>query len=89
VNEFVDITGARVLSGYVLELTWADGLVTNVDVEPYLWGPAFEPLREPSAFATVTVDTDAGTVVWPATGADLSPEELRLKSRPAVADAEE
>jgi Protein of unknown function (DUF2442) len=84
VSEFVDVTAVRVLGGYELELTWADGLVSTIDVEPYLFGPVFEPLRrDPAVFATVTVDPEAGTVVWPATGADISPEELRLKSRPA------
>lgn len=28
--EFVDVTGVRLLGGYVLELTWADGAVTTV-----------------------------------------------------------
>ncbi len=73
---FVDIIGVRVLGGYLLELTWADGAVTTVDVEPYLHGPAFEPLKDPAVFAAVSVDSEAGTVVWP-NGADLSPVELR------------
>ncbi|WP_236825308.1 MULTISPECIES: DUF2442 domain-containing protein [unclassified Blastococcus] len=80
-ERFVDVTGVRVLHGYVLELTWADGLVTTIDAEPYLWGPVFEPLRDPTVFATVAVDSEAGTVVWP-NGGDISPAELRLKSRP-------
>lgn len=79
-TKFVDVTGVHVLGGYVLELTWADGAVTTVDVEPYLWGEVFEPLRDPAVFATVTVDPNAGTVVWP-NGADISPEELRRVGR--------
>jgi hypothetical protein len=63
VSEFVDVTTVRVLGGYELELTWADGLVTTIDVEPYLYGPVFEPLRrDPAVFATVTVDPEAGTI---------------------------
>jgi hypothetical protein len=76
VSEFVDVAAVRALGGYVLELTWADEAVTVVDVEPYLRGPALEPLRDPALFATVTVDPEAGTVVWP-NGADISPQELR------------
>jgi len=72
VSEFVDVAGVRVLGGYVLELTWADGAVTTIDVEPYLWGPALAPLRNPALFAGVSVDPDLGTVVWP-NGADISP----------------
>jgi hypothetical protein len=85
--EFVDVTGVRPLEGYVLELTWADGAVTTVDVEPYLFGPVFAPLKDdPAAFVAVTVDAAAGTVVWP-NGADLSPEELRRVGRPVSATA--
>ena len=70
----------RVLRGYILELTWADGVVTTLDIEPYLWGPAFEPLRDPAVFEAVTVVPELGTVVWP-NGVDISPQELRSKSR--------
>ncbi len=42
---FVDVIGVRVLGDYVLKLTWADGAVTVVDVEPYFYGPVFAPLR--------------------------------------------
>lgn len=81
-SRFVDVTGVRVLGGYLLELTWADGAVAAIDVEPYLHGPVFAPLRDdPAVFAAVTVDPEAGTVVWP-NGADISPEELRRTSRP-------
>jgi hypothetical protein len=87
VSDFVDIVAVRVLDGYVLELTWADGAVTAIDVEPYLWG-TLAPLRAPELFATVTVDPEAGTVVWP-NGADISPEELRRKSRPVTTERAE
>jgi hypothetical protein len=82
-DQFVDVGAVRVLDRYVLELTWDDDAVTTIDLEPYLWGPLFEPLRDPAVFAEVTVDRDAGMVVWP-NGADISPEELRLKSRPRI-----
>ena len=84
-NQFVDVTGVRLLGGYHLELAWADGARWSVDIEPYLWGPALEPLRDPAVFATVAVDGDAGTIVWPGTGADISPEELRRAGRPVDA----
>ncbi|MCZ2826007.1 MULTISPECIES: DUF2442 domain-containing protein [unclassified Modestobacter] len=83
-EQFVDITGVRVLAGYMLQLTWADGAVTRIKAEPYLHGPALGPLRDPAVFATVTVDPDAGTVVWP-NGADISPVELRRAGRPVSA----
>jgi hypothetical protein len=39
------VTGVKVLSRYVLELTFAgDDQVRVIDVEPMLWGPVFEPV---------------------------------------------
>ena len=69
------VVAARVLRPYVLEVTFDDGTVREVDLEPVLWGEVFEPLRDPDYFAQVTVDPDLGTVVWP-NGADLAPEFL-------------
>jgi len=39
-----------------------------------LWGPVFEPLRDPAIFAQAFVD-DFGAVAWP-NGADLAPDAL-------------
>ncbi|SDO03151.1 Protein of unknown function [Klenkia soli] len=75
-NGFVDITSAEVVDGYVVRLWWADGAIGEVDVEPYLTGAAGTPIRDPSVFAQLTVDPDAGTVVWPG-GFDISPALLR------------
>jgi len=81
--EFVDVAAVRVLGdGYKVQLHWADGTVSTVDLEPYLWGPALAPARDPAVFATVQVDPDAGTICWPSTGADISPEELRRAGHP-------
>lgn len=65
----------KVLSSYVLEVTFADGAVRTVDVEPLLHGPMFEALRAPKFFARAEIDEELGTVVWP-NGADISPEFL-------------
>jgi hypothetical protein len=81
VSDFADVVAVRMLGGYRLELTFSTGEVHEVDVERYLWGPAFEPLRDPAQFAKVAVDRQAGTIVWP-NGADLSPQELHQEARP-------
>ena len=44
-------------------------------MRPLLDGPVFEPLRAPAYFASVTLDSICGTVVWP-NGADFAPEAL-------------
>ncbi len=68
-------TAVRVLRPYVLEVTFADGLVRQIDIEGEIYGEVFEPLRDPAFFALVTLDAELGTVVWP-NGADLAPEFL-------------
>ena len=39
------------------------------------WRGAFEPLKDPSYFARVEVDAEAGTISWPG-GLDMAPEPL-------------
>ena len=64
------VTGAEVIAPHGLRLTFDDGVVRDVDLSSELWGPMFEPLRDPAYFAQVVLDH--GTVSWP-NGADLDP----------------
>ena len=43
-----------------------------VDFSDDLWGPMFEPLRDPEVFRQVRVDSEGHTVSWP-NGADIDP----------------
>ena len=80
----IDVTDVRILARYVLQLTFETGEVRVLDLEPMLWGPAFEPLLEDySLFQQLRVDRAAGTIVWP-NGADVSPHTLYAESKPAV-----
>lgn len=80
----IDVTSVRVLSRYVVELSFADGEVRVIDLEPLLWGEMFEPLlADYGLFREVHVDPEAGTIVWP-NGADLSPRALYAESKSAV-----
>ncbi len=64
-----------------LELT--DNTTKEVDLEPYLWGPVFEPIRnDPSLFRAVKVDPRLGTIVWD-NGADIDPDVLCQGLTPA------
>jgi hypothetical protein len=64
------------LEGFVLRIGFDDGTVREIDLEPELWGPVFEPLRDdPQLFRRVRVDEGLGTIVWP-NGADLDPDVL-------------
>ncbi len=69
------VTDAEYLDGFRLRLTFDDGAVKTVDLEPYLDGPIFEPLKDPAYFQRVTLNRDIDTVVWP-NEADFSPEFL-------------
>ncbi len=69
------VAAVRVVTPFVLDVTFEDGVVRRVDVEPYLCGEVFRPLRDPAFFAQARVDPDAGTVVWP-NGANFAPEFL-------------
>lgn len=80
----IRVTHVRVLARYVVELTFADGAVKVIDLEPHLWGEMFEPLLDDyEAFRQVGVDHRAGTIVWP-NHADLSPRMLYARAKVAT-----
>ena len=77
-----EITAVEHLGGHRLRLTFADGMVGDVDLAGRFdgpRGPVLEPLRDVRYFAQVAVDPDLGTVVWP-NGADLAPDVLRAEA---------
>ena len=69
------IIAAAVCGPHLLRLAFNDGSAKTVDVASLLYGPVFEPLRDPARFAEVRLDPICGTVVWP-NGADFAPEAL-------------
>jgi hypothetical protein len=66
---------AKQISGYTLKIKFRDGTEGEIDLEPELVGPMFEPLRDPNQFKLFRVDPVFHTLVWP-NGADLAPEFL-------------
>jgi hypothetical protein len=69
------VVKAKACGAHSLDLTFKDGTRKRVNLLPLLEGPVFEPLRDPKYFATVELDSAAGTVAWP-NGADIAPETL-------------
>lgn len=63
------------MSDYKLLVTFEDGVVKLVDMEPYLEGEVFEPLKDIGYFKTVRVNPDINTIVWD-NDADVSPDFL-------------
>ena len=80
----IRVTGVRVLARYIVELTFEDGAVKVIDLEPYLWGEMFEPLTaDYDLFRQGAVDERGGTICWP-NGADLSPRRLYAEAKAVI-----
>lgn len=60
---------------YRLLVTFENGVTKVVNLEPYLEGEIFEPLRDIEYFRTVRVNPDIDTITWD-NGADFAPEFL-------------
>lgn len=71
----IKIKSARVPALYKLHLVFEDNTEQPVDLEPLLYGPMYGPLKDPSVFRAVKVDSETGTIVWP-NGADFDPATL-------------
>ena len=79
-TQMIQVTSVEHLHDFVVRLGFSDGSVHELDLEPMLWGPVFEPLvAVPELFRQVTVDTQLGTIVWP-NDADLAPDALYEKA---------
>lgn len=75
-----DITAVAAIRHGVLRLTFTDGTTGEVAVLERMRGPVFADARTPEGFATVSVDPETGTVIWPG-GADLAPDTLYERIR--------
>lgn len=69
------VTRFTIIGSYLLLVAFADGTEQTIDFKPVLHGPLFGPLQELPTFNAVTLDAEAGTLVWP-NGADFDPATL-------------
>ena len=82
-RSMVRVKQVKPLDGFVVRLSFTDGTQRDVDLKPFLHGPIFEPMqRDRDEFLKVSVDSRAGTIVWP-NGADIDPDVLYLGLQPA------
>ncbi|OUD14368.1 DUF2442 domain-containing protein [Thioflexithrix psekupsensis] len=76
---FLQVTAAKYVNGYKIELSFNDGRHGIADLTDALSGPVFEPLNNESQFSDFRVDEELETIVW-ATGADMAPEYLYFQA---------
>lgn len=69
------VVDARYVQDYIIWIRFSDGSDGEIDLRDELWGPMFEPLKDPRTFRNFNVHPELHTIVWE-NGADLSPEFL-------------
>ena len=74
---FPRVKRVRHVKDYTLKISFSDGTVASLDLRARIAGRGgmFEPLQRIDFFAQVSVDREAGTLVWP-NGVDLCPDVL-------------
>jgi hypothetical protein len=78
----VRVSRAEILEGFNVRVTFEDGTHREIDLEPYLHGPIFEPIRQDrSMFSAVKIK--GGTIAWE-NGADIDPDVLYYNLKPAL-----
>jgi hypothetical protein len=81
--DLVEVVSIRVLDGFEVEFTFSDGVTKRIDLDPYVRGPVFQPLRDdPAFFRAAFVDPEGGVISWP-NGADIDTQVLRYDLTPA------
>jgi hypothetical protein len=70
-----DVLDAQYRGGFTVWLRFRDGTAGEIDLQPALRGPIFEPLHDPAVFRQFSIHPEFQTLVWP-DGADFAPEFL-------------
>jgi hypothetical protein len=77
----VRIRKAAVLSGFRIRIEFDDETEKEVDLEPFLRGEIFAPIRQDrSQFEDIRIE--GGTIAW-SNGADIDPDVLYYELKPA------
>jgi hypothetical protein len=80
-GRLVRVRAVQPLEGFRVRLEFEDGTQKEIDLELYLHGPIFEPIRsDPAVFRSVKVE--GGTIAWD-NGADIDPDVLYYDLKPA------
>jgi hypothetical protein len=71
----LELAGAEYIQKYQIRVSFNDGHSGIVDLEDALWGPVFEPLRDPAVFRRFRISDVFHTICWD-NNADFAPEFL-------------
>ena len=83
----VRVRAVELQQGFKVLFTFDNGTQREIDLEPYLRGPIFEPLRsDPTKFRAMKIE--GGTIAWD-NGADIDPDVLYYNLKPAWREAAE
>ena len=74
-HEIPQLVDAKHVSDYRVWVKFRDGVEGVIDLESEIWGPVFEPLKDPAYFATVRLSLEWNCICWD-NGADFAPEWL-------------
>ena len=72
------VVEAEYRGDFKIHCTFSDGVAAIIDFSDWLYGPVFEPLKDPEYFERFFLD--GGTVSWP-NGADIAPETLHEQAK--------
>ena len=87
--KLVRVQSVKLIQDFVVAVEFTDGTNREIDLEPYLRGKIFEPVKNnPDVFQTIKVDQRMGTIVWE-NGADIDPDVLYHDLKPAWAEEKE
>ncbi|KAF0106874.1 MAG: hypothetical protein FD146_2232 [Anaerolineaceae bacterium] len=82
----VRVREVKPLTGFLVRVTFDNNTQRDIDLEPYLHGGVFEPIRKnPSAFRAMIIA--GGTIAWK-NGADIDPDVLYYNLTPAWVETE-
>ncbi len=80
-GRLVRVRDVEPLDEFKVRIEFEDGTIKEIDLEAYLRGPIFEPIRKDSVvFRSVKVE--GGTIAWD-NGADIDPGVLYYDLKPA------
>jgi len=87
--ELVRIRSVKPIDGFVVEVEFTNDTRRTIDLEPYLRGKIFEPIRKNmDLFRNLKVDERMKTICWE-NGADIDPDTLYYNLKPAWAEESE